>query len=74
MSCLSKVANFNLPHPHLASPLGVTPLEFSEVCAIVWCCMRDPTFSRFSRTLTSDRQTDTRRQLITMLDSVAWVK
>jgi len=28
--------------------LGVTPFEFSEVCAIVWC-LRDPTFSSFSR-------------------------
>jgi len=35
----------------------------------VWRCLRDPTFSRFSRTPTcdrqarTDRQTDTRRQL-----------
>jgi len=34
-SYLSKVANFNLPHPHFSSPLGVTPFEFSKVCAIV---------------------------------------
>ena len=27
-SYLSKVTNFNLPHLHLAPPLGVTPLEF----------------------------------------------
>jgi len=26
--------------------------------AIVWCCLCDPTFSRFSRTPTCDRQTD----------------
>jgi len=26
---LPKVADFNLPHLHLASPLGVTPLKFS---------------------------------------------
>jgi len=25
---------------------------------IVWRCLRDPTFSRFSRTPTCDRQTD----------------
>jgi len=27
-SYLSKVADFNLPHLHLAPPLGVTPVEF----------------------------------------------
>ena len=28
VSYLSKVANFNLPHLHLASPLAMTPVEF----------------------------------------------
>jgi len=28
---LSKVADSNLPHLHLASPLGVTPLNFEEI-------------------------------------------
>jgi len=27
-SCLSKVADFNLPRLHLEPPLGVTPVEF----------------------------------------------
>jgi len=44
----------------------------------VWCCLCDPTFSRFSRTPTcdgrADGQTDTRRQLIPALASVARVK
>ena len=31
----------------------------SQNQAIVWCCLCDPTFSRFSRTPTCDRQTDT---------------
>jgi len=30
LSHLSKVANFNLPHLHLASPLRVTPFEFCQ--------------------------------------------
>jgi len=29
-SYLSKVADFNLPHLHLAPPLGTTPLEFCQ--------------------------------------------
>jgi len=29
-SYLSKVAHFNLPHLHLAPPLGVTPFEFRK--------------------------------------------
>jgi len=62
----------NVPHLHLAPPLGRPRLIFVEIfgirklesLAIVWRCLRDPTFSRFSRTLTCDRQTDgqTRRQ------------
>ena len=27
-SCLSKVADFHLPHLHLVPPLGVTPVKF----------------------------------------------
>jgi len=58
---------FNLPHLHLEPPLGTTPyLSFRkifgtrnlETLGIVWRCLRDPTFSRFSRTLTCDRPTD----------------
>jgi len=57
-----------------------------EPQAIVWRCWRDPTFIRFSKTQTcdrqtdgrtegqTDRQTDTRRQLIPALASVARVK
>ena len=38
--------------------------ENQSAWAIVWCCLCDPTFSRFSRTPTCDRQTqrDTDRQ------------
>jgi len=31
MSYLSKVANFNLPHLHLAPPLGVTHSNFVDI-------------------------------------------
>jgi len=71
-SYLSKVANFKLLHLHLAvgasvANLRVTPCEFCRHLrqqktktpwAIVRRCLRDPTFSRFSRTPTCDRQTD----------------
>jgi len=68
---LSKVADFDPPHLHLVPPQGVILVEFCRDLwhqktrvpwAIVWCCLCDPTFSRFSRTLTCDRhkQTDTR--------------
>jgi len=50
--------------------MGVTPVEFRgdlwrqktrlPVWAIVWCCLCDPTFSRFNRTPTCDGQTDGR--------------
>ena len=89
----SKVANFQLPHLHLAytphaddASVGVwvTPFEFSRdfrhqsPWPIVWRCLRDPTFSRFSRTPTCDgrtnRQTNTRRHLISALASVGRVK
>jgi len=70
---LSKVADFDPRHVHLMPPLGVTPVEFRgdllhqkmrklEPSAIVCCCLRDPTFSRFSRTPTCYRQTDIHRQ------------
>ena len=65
---LSKVADFDPPHLHSAPSLGVTPVEFrgdiwhQKTRVLVWCCLCDPTFSRFSRTPTCDRQTDTDRQ------------
>ena len=45
--------------------------------AIVWCCLCDPTFSRFSRTLTcvgrTDRRTDTTRAwLYQYRGCIAW--
>jgi len=54
---------FNLPHLHLAPSLRATPFEFcrdfwKSSWAIVWHCLRDPTLSRFSRTPTCDRWTD----------------
>jgi len=42
---LVESCQFNLPHLHFAPPLGWPQ------------CLRDPTFSCFSRTLTCDRQT-----------------
>ena len=33
-SYLSIVANFNLPHLHLAPPLGVTRLSFAEIFGV----------------------------------------
>ena len=63
---LSKVADLDPPHLHLALPQGVTPVEFRgdlwlqktmSPWAIVRCCLCDPTFSRFSRTPTCDGQT-----------------
>jgi len=70
VSYLSKVTNFNLPHLHSAPPLGGDPVwvllrslapETYSLWAIVWRCLHDPMFSRFSRTPTCDRQ-DTRLQ------------
>jgi len=63
---LSKVADFDPPHLHLAPPQGVIPVEFhgdlwhQSPWAIVWCCLCDPTFSRFSteQRLVTDGQTD----------------
>jgi len=62
---------FNLPHLHLAPPLEVTPFEFCRDfwhqktrvpggyrVTYVWCCLHDPTFSRFGRTPTCDGRTD----------------
>ena len=59
---------FNLPHLYLAPPLRVTPFELSftaifgnrklEYLAIVWRCLRDPTFGWISRRPTCDRRTD----------------
>ena len=66
---LSKLADFNPPHLHLVPPQGVTPVEFcgdflasgnQSPWGIVWCCLCDPLFSRFSRTPTCDGQTDGR--------------
>ena len=82
---LSSIAPiFNLPHLHLAPSLRVSPFEFCSdyrrrktgvpglFCGVV--CV----ISRFSRTSTcdrrTDRRTDTRRQLVTALASVARVK
>jgi len=62
-SDLSKVANFSL---YLVPPLGwsvwVLPSSSASkklhtLWAIVWRCLRDPTFSRFSRTPTCYRET-----------------
>jgi len=41
---------------------SLTAENRSPWCAIKWCCLFDPTFSRFSRTPTCDRQTQTQTQ------------
>jgi len=62
----SKVADFDPPRLNLAPPQGVIPVEFR---GDLWhpktrvpglSCLRDPTFSHFSRTPTCDGQTDGR--------------
>jgi len=70
---LSKVADFNIPHLHLAPPLGMTPFEFqislrslatenSSPRAIVRRCLRDPRYSRFDTIPgVTDRHTVTQR-------------
>ena len=71
-SYLSKFVNFNRPQLHLAPLLGVTSVEFHRdlwhqktrllglTCGmVVLPCLRDPMLSRFCRTLTYVRQTDT---------------
>jgi len=66
---LSKIANFNLHHLHLAPPLGISPrLSFAKIfisrklesLKYRVALLGDPTFSRFSRTPTCNRQTDRR--------------
>ena len=59
--------NFYPPHLHFAPSSGVDPIGISqkkslasENSVIVRRCLRDPIFSCFARTLTSDRRTDRR--------------
>jgi len=68
---LSKVADFDPPHLHLAPPQGLIPVEFrgdlwhqkTRIPGLSWgCCLCDPTFSPFSRTPTCDGRTDRRTQ------------
>ena len=69
-SYLSKVAYFNLPHLHLASPLGVMPVEFRRDLrhpktrvprlSIARRCLRDSAFSRFDTIPACDGRTDGR--------------
>ena len=66
-SYLPKVADLThltcIWHPHRGWPrsnfaeiFGIRKLEWAIVC----CCLYDPTFGRFSRTLTCNRETDER--------------
>ena len=70
-SYLSNVADFILPHLHLAPSLGVTPLEFHRdvksrqktrvpglSCGVV--CLRDPMFTGFDTIPACDRQMEGR--------------
>jgi len=73
----------NLPHLHLMPPLWVTPFEFCRDLrhhkmspwAIMLHCLRDRTFSCFSRMPTwTDRQTDrqTDRHTAITYTAIAW--
>jgi len=74
-SYLSKVADFNLPHLHLAPPMGVfnlirilqRSLASENYClwAIMWCYLRDPKFNHFDTIPACDRQTDGRTDGLT---------
>ena len=75
---LSKVADFDPPHLHLAPRQGVTPVEFRGDLwhqktrvfgGIVCCCLCDLTFSRFSRTPNCDGQTDRHRAMASTADA-----
>jgi len=84
-SYLSKVADFNLPHLHLAPPLRVTAFEFCrdfrqrktrvpelscERCDVICVFLRLAV--SVEHWLVTDGRTDRRWQLIP--DSVVWVK
>jgi len=63
VSCLSKVANFNLP-PTFGAFIGVTPFELCrdlqyQKTGVPGHRLHNPTFRRLSGTLTCARQTDT---------------
>jgi len=67
----SKIANLNLPHLYLASPLGVTPSEFRRDFwrqKLESMGSHDPAFSRFGTVpacdIQTDGSTDTRQQHI----------
>jgi len=70
LSYLSKVADFDQPTCICRPPQWVITVEFRgdlwhqklESLAVVWCCLCHPTFIRFSRTPTCDRQTRTDSQ------------
>jgi len=66
---LSKVDDFDPPHLHLATPLGVTPVEFR---GDLWLQKTSPwavLFGRFSRTPTCDGQTDRHRAMASTADA-----
>ena len=80
---LQKVANFDPPHLHLAPPQGDSgrisrrslSSENQSPWIIVWCCLCDPVFSHFSRTLTCDGRAgirmDTGPWLVPRMQSIA---
>jgi len=57
------------PHFSFAKTFGNRKLESLGYCA--WCYLHDPTFSRFSRTVTCDRETD--RHMTMAYTALAWV-
>jgi len=56
--------------PGRISPRSLASENYSP-WAIVWCCLCDATFSRFSRTPTCDGQTDTGPWLVPRMHSIA---
>ena len=63
---LSKVADFD--HPGRISWRSLATENYTP-WGIVWCCLCDPTFSRFSRTPTCDGQTDRHRPVASTADA-----
>jgi len=69
-SYLSKIADFNLLHLHLALQLGVTPFEFHQHLWQQRRSLRDPIFSRFyTIPACADRQTQAHRIYCTSIAS-----